>query len=335
MRVLLCVVTLCNMCRLGPLLRCLQLLSDLASPDPAEEGVSSAFCTCLPAFAVPCFSCTLQVIAGYHRCFFQPGNVVCSAVGSTDAREELDNIVASVSEGSVTQRYLARVFTSFNVALMSSVSVGDTVTLGRDVVTPVDHRSLARKLPVSCFSLCPLPTRFDTLYANTVRRKCSQCNTVPDSSALCLCCGAFLCAGDSKCKRDDPGAGPCTLHAKKCGNGIGVFLLVHSSAIVLVRENWACYYPSPYVDHHGEQDCGFRRGLPLSLSPQRYQALTTLWVSHKVSEGAAGVACWNVMFGIHRDVVFHLRAAAWCTSCPEAQFDGPCYSVGVVLVVWW
>ena len=53
--------------------------------------------------------------------------------------------------------------------------------------------------------------------------------------------------------------------------------------VVVVRGPWAAYYASPYVDHHGEQDCGFRRGLPLSLSGERYTALGALWAAHKVS----------------------------------------------------
>ena len=51
----------------------------------------------------------------------------------------------------------------------------------------------------------------------------------------------------------------------------------------MVRGGWAAYYPSPYVDHHGEQDAGFRRGLPLALSEQRYEALATLWANHKAA----------------------------------------------------
>ena len=52
--------------------------------------------------------------------------------------------------------------------------------------------------------------------------------------------------------------------------------------LVILRDTWAAFYASPYVDHHGEQDLGFRRGLPLTLSEQRYEAMTCMWGQHKV-----------------------------------------------------
>jgi hypothetical protein len=36
---------------------------------------------------------------------------------------------------------------------------------------------------------------------------------------------------------------------------------------------------SPYVDAHGEQDLGLKRGRPLMLSAARYGQLTELWAS--------------------------------------------------------
>ena len=64
-----------------------------------------------------------------------------------------------------------------------------------------------------------------------------------------------------------------------CFVSVVVFLV----QMVLIRNRFAAYYPSPYVDHHGEQDWGFRRGMPLSLSEARYQQLAAVWARHKVA----------------------------------------------------
>ena len=45
----------------------------------------------------------------------------------------------------------------------------------------------------------------------------------------------------------------------------------------------ACYSISPYVDDHGEEDAGLRRGRPLHLDAERMQTLSKLWAQHAIS----------------------------------------------------
>ena len=52
-----------------------------------------------------------------------------------------------------------------------------------------------------------------------------------------------------------------------------------TSSVLLVRGEYAAYAPSLYVDAHGEQDVGLKRGRPLSLSRARVGALAEL-VAH-------------------------------------------------------
>ena len=44
------------------------------------------------------------------------------------------------------------------------------------------------------------------------------------------------------------------------------------------------WWGSLYLDHHGEEDRGLRRGRPLVLAPNRLAELTTLWLSNGVRE---------------------------------------------------
>ena len=44
-----------------------------------------------------------------------------------------------------------------------------------------------------------------------------------------------------------------------------------------MHNNKSAYSASLYVDDHGEEDPGLRRGRPLFLNEARYRALETLW----------------------------------------------------------
>ena len=70
----------------------------------------------------------------------------------------------------------------------------------------------------------------------------------------------------------DVGINPCRAFAT------GVFLLVKSTKMLLMRGRRICLYPSVYLDAHGEEDEFLKRGRPLFLSRARYQALSELWV---------------------------------------------------------
>ena len=71
--------------------------------------------------------------------------------------------------------------------------------------------------------------------------------------------------------------GACTLHARKHGSGIGIFFLVQKCTVLLMHNNKSAYSASLYVDEHGEEDHGLRRGRPLFLNDARYRALEQLW----------------------------------------------------------
>jgi hypothetical protein len=132
--------------------------------------------------------------------------------------------------------------------------------------------------------LVDLPESYDVVYARLAEAKCDVCHSRPPQAAICLICGIMVCAGADCCRFGGPSTpGECTRHAALCGAGTGVFLLAHSSQVLLIRGIYSAYYPSPYVDAHGEQDPGLRRGKPLHLSEHRYAVLNELWLHHQVA----------------------------------------------------
>lgn len=134
--------------------------------------------------------------------------------------------------------------------------------------------------------LIDLPVQYDELYSEMAGRKCTRCEKAPCDPGLCLICGEYLCCGDSCCTRafmpHGPPVGECTRHAAECGGGVGIVLLLEQCRIAIVGGSMAAYFPSPYVDAHGEEDIGLQRGRPLRLDMSRYRYLESLWLNHRI-----------------------------------------------------
>ncbi|KAF0687180.1 Aste57867_21036 [Aphanomyces stellatus] len=135
-------------------------------------------------------------------------------------------------------------------------------------------------------ALVALPAQYDDLYSHHVNMTCRRCKRVPREPGLCLVCGELLCCGESCCSythvKNNPSMGECTRHAFECGGGLGLVLMLQQCRVVLVAGSMTAYFPSPYVDSHGEEDPGLQRGRPLKLDTNRYQLLESLWRSHRL-----------------------------------------------------
>lgn len=92
--------------------------------------------------------------------------------------------------------------------------------------------------------------------------------------AVCLICGSIIDAG---------GKGLCAIHTSSCCPDNGVFFLLQDCEILLCHGSRSSYFPSPYVDAHGERHRYFR-GKPLTCDIQRYQLLRKLWATMGVSK---------------------------------------------------
>ncbi|XP_072959504.1 E3 ubiquitin-protein ligase PRT6 isoform X1 [Typha angustifolia] len=140
------------------------------------------------------------------------------------------------------------------------------------------HRAALFPTPAVPFKLMQLPPLYQDLLQRYVKMRCSDCNSVPDEPALCLLCGKLCSPSWKSCCR----ASKCLNHAAVCGAGIGVFLLVRKTTILLQRSARQASWPSPYLDAFGEEDHEMCRGKPLYLSEERYAALTYLVASHSL-----------------------------------------------------
>ncbi|KAH9534061.1 hypothetical protein CY35_18G087100 [Sphagnum magellanicum] len=93
-------------------------------------------------------------------------------------------------------------------------------------------------------------------------------------AALCLICGEFVwCASEFQNNEE------CLKHANEGYAGIGIFLLMQSTHVLVIRGNRTCILPSFYLDQHGEEDHGLRRNQKLYLSPLRLNKVRRLWLT--------------------------------------------------------
>ncbi|KAJ7375327.1 E3 ubiquitin-protein ligase ubr3 [Desmophyllum pertusum] len=130
--------------------------------------------------------------------------------------------------------------------------------------------------------LLQLPERYDSLIQHYRKRKCTKCNSIPDDPAVCLVCGKFTCLEGSCCMdaTGETNKYECIQHALNCGRGTGIFLIVLSSVIIIIRADRVCIWGSVYLDSFGEEDRDLRRGKPLFLSRDRFDRLEEQWLTH-------------------------------------------------------
>lgn len=127
--------------------------------------------------------------------------------------------------------------------------------------------------------LLRLPREYERIFTHYHERQCAQCHSVPQETSVCLLCGRVVCLKQACCKQ----AGVCeaVAHAADCGAGTGLFLVVTSTYVIVIRGRRACLWGSLYLDDFEEEDRDLKRGKPLYLSRDRFQLLEQQWLAHR------------------------------------------------------
>ncbi|EFO23388.1 hypothetical protein LOAG_05096 [Loa loa] len=129
------------------------------------------------------------------------------------------------------------------------------------------------------FTLLTLPKSYDDLFARFFGCSCVACGFVPRMPFICLLCGQLSCL-DSCCTisaSETVSANEVERHALICSSGVGCFLSLNTSLVVIVCNRRAALWGSVYLDAHGEEDRNLRRGKPLFLSERRFERLNADW----------------------------------------------------------
>lgn len=115
-----------------------------------------------------------------------------------------------------------------------------------------------------------------------------------DEPAICMVCGTIVNAGNRACdlsydlsndtnQRLRKNPGECTLHARTCGAGVGVFFFILPNWVLLCRGGRSSKYGALYLDANGETGEGRGQNRPLMLSKNRFSKLEELYLKHNVA----------------------------------------------------
>ena len=224
-----------------------------------------------------------------------------NASSGNDAEDSTDEPSTSGSEdgdGQDSSYVFAGVSQSPIVSYQPSILATQPIGPGRQgsmfesvaasaVMADLSHLGLTHRKDTPTFSLIRLPQSFVELYGIVNKIKGRDEQTSLDESddvgnaetAICLLTGSVMRSGSARrpFQRTQRPPGACTIHARKNGSGIGIFFLVQKCTVLLMHNNKSAYSASLYVDEHGEEDPGLRRGRPLFLNDARYRALESLW----------------------------------------------------------
>ncbi|XP_034951822.1 E3 ubiquitin-protein ligase Ubr3 [Chelonus insularis] len=127
--------------------------------------------------------------------------------------------------------------------------------------------------------LLSLPREYEKLFTYYHARQCRKCHSVPPEISICLLCGTIVCLKQNCCKQQN--VAEAVQHSIDCGGGTGIYLVVTSTYIIVIRGRRACLWGSLYLDDFEEEDKDLKRGRPLYLSNDRYQLLEQQWLAHR------------------------------------------------------
>lgn len=220
-----------------------------------------------------------------------------TAASLVDAEESFDNSSATQDDDFGPDGRFANVSRSpvlpFQPSLLGMVGIGPgrhnstfEFSIANGIMSDMSHLGLIHQKESPKFTLIRLPMSFVELYniVNKVKGRDDAATDETDEmgsseTSICLLTGTVMRSGSARraFSRAARPPGACTLHARKTASGIGIFFLIQKCTVLLMHNNKSAYSPSLYVDEHGEEDPGLRRGRPLFLNQARYRALELLW----------------------------------------------------------
>ncbi|XP_039269055.2 E3 ubiquitin-protein ligase ubr3-like [Styela clava] len=148
-------------------------------------------------------------------------------------------------------------------------------------------------------AIVDLPEDYTNLFTKFRDITCPRCKFKPREPCVCLMCGQFVCyKGMCQHPRDlyndkdktriritPQGA---AVHARHCGNGTVILLHIHNTTVIVVRGSRSCVWGTLYLDHHGEEDRGWKRGRRLVIKPQRLKLINYQWLNHIFDNACRG-----------------------------------------------
>ncbi|KAL6574235.1 E3 ubiquitin-protein ligase prt6 [Orobanche hederae] len=120
-----------------------------------------------------------------------------------------------------------------------------------------------------------LPHVYQDLLQRYFKKCCPECGALKEEPALCLLCGKLCSPNLKTCCRESS----CQSHASTCGGGLGGFLLIRRTTILLQRSARQAPWPSPYLDAFDEELRMLKCIREAAISKSRkIRSLNTWWL---------------------------------------------------------
>lgn len=129
-------------------------------------------------------------------------------------------------------------------------------------------------------SVLHLPQEYlNVLHDYHTGAQCSICHTIAKRMVRCCFCGAGMCLAPA----DHPGE--LLQHGRTCAGGVGLFLIVRSSRILVmdIVSGRVLEHEPLYADLFGETDPNLRRGGRLELNEELSRPFLSLWLLNEWS----------------------------------------------------
>ncbi|XP_024367119.1 uncharacterized protein [Physcomitrium patens] len=223
-----------------------------------------------------------------HTClpFLRRAALLVQITVGADCKQNYAGLGRSVMDASYLQRELGLAechkmfFTSISEVDNFAATSGETSLLQQ---LRFDHNLLNKDSKLILMEVpkdlhfTTLPSVYQDLMLRSINEKCKECDSVPLNPAICLVCGVFFCFASECCTKEN--MEECSRHAESEGCGIGIFLFMHSTQLVLIRGGRVCMAHSIYLDQYGEEDMLLRRCQLLHLSKLRLNEVRRLWLT--------------------------------------------------------
>jgi len=200
-----------------------------------------------------------------------------ASLGLSEFAAQSEKHTAGTAASRVVSDAISRWIRALKLTSLTSKSISSSVSDEKHDASPVlstsDISRLVQARVLKASYPCPprqqpqfitLPNSYTKLHGILT------CLCDYEYPALCMTCGSVINAS---------GKGLCTAHHADCAFGVGVYFLLQDCTVLLLDGLRGTYYPSPYVDKHGEKHRSFR-GKPLFIDAKRIKMLSKLWLSH-------------------------------------------------------
>jgi len=182
-------------------------------------------------------------------------------------------------------------------------------------------------------SVLDFPVQFFDFLKSVSTSVCISCNRKPATLAVCLLCGSRLCATSGCPVADDAGVGGCTHHSSERHAGVGMYLLLPDTVVILLFGEFSVSLGRLYTDRHssGGHVGSEVRSAPFTIVARAVTLLVVLTLFFRMKNSTVVV---EQGFAASTQGT-RPRQRHWSKSCSSSRDGKSLLSVVVLVDLYW